>query len=79
VKEAFFEPSISHPYPFTPTKNETIESPPFFEFEAEPVVFSLIMWSEDAASEGALLLKVGFPLFLKFSLPESRGRLFRPS
>jgi len=57
AKEAYFEPSLSHPHPSTATKNETSEPRPSFEFETEPVVFSLIMWSEDAASEGALLLK----------------------
>jgi len=57
AKDTFlFEPSNSH-HPSIATKNETLEPLPLFDFATEPVVFSLIMWSEDAAAEGALLLK----------------------
>lgn len=55
-------PGIVHPHPSIVTKNETLAPYPPLKLETEPVVFSLIMWSEDAAAEGALLLKVDPPL-----------------
>jgi len=51
-------PGIDQPRPSISIKNETLVPPA----ETEPVVFSLIMWSEDAAVEGALLLKVDLHL-----------------
>lgn len=61
--EVFLRPlSIVHPHPSIATKNETLAPYHPFKLETDPVVFSLIMWSEDAAAEGALLLKVGLPL-----------------
>ena len=53
---------IVHLHPSIATKNETLAPYPSLKLETEPVVFSLIMWSEDAAAEGALLLKVDLPL-----------------
>jgi hypothetical protein len=55
-------PGIIHTHPSITTKNETLAPIPPPKLETEPVVFSLIMWSEDAAAEGALLLKVDLPL-----------------
>jgi len=76
TKNSLFESRMSHPIA---TQNGTLEPRPPFEVETEPVVFSLIMWSEDSAAEGALLLKVGFH-FVSGPLSLSRRvTLRRPS
>lgn len=38
-----------------------VEPPPALLPSLQPIVFSLIMWSQDSALEGALLVKVGYP------------------
>jgi hypothetical protein len=70
-------PGNVHPQPSIATKNETLTPYHPLKSETEPVVFSLIMWSEDAAAEGALLLKVDLPLIPRISSPDSE--LPRPS
>ena len=42
-------------------KEPSISTPAAY---SQPVTFALIMWSEDSASEGAILLKVWTPFFM---------------
>lgn len=49
------DPALSYNNTLIPDSNRTVD---FTHAAVEPVAFTLIMWSEDSALEGALLIKV---------------------